>query len=330
MNFPSGYLNMLDYDGNTIFSFQRRADAMGLNLIGTNLSWGVNYYTPDTTLSRDAANTLALRRGDNAQTFRVYNTFTDASNYERGKLEWSSNVFRIGTERAGTGVARALELQTNGTSRIFINTSGYVGVGNTAPGQSLQVDGSIGIKNGLVANGSFGDAGFVLASNGTSIYWSNASGSATTANNASYLQGYTWETPAAIGETTANTGKFTYANVTSHIAFAGAAHMMGLGKITVSGMSPANIFEFSVATYTGGKMIIEVTDTHTNFRHISELLLSHDNTNVVATEYGVVQTGNTSLATFETDILSGNVRILATPISSNTTTFKVIQNLFLA
>ena len=330
MNFPSGYLNMLDYDGNTIFSFQRRADAMGLNLIGTNLSWGVNYYTPDVTLSRDAANTLALRRGVNAQTFRVYNTFTDASNYERGKLEWSSNVFRIGTERAGTGVARALELQTNGTSRIFINTSGYVGVGNTAPGQSLQVDGSIGIKNGLVANGSFGDAGFVLASNGTSIYWSNASGSATTANNASYLQGYTWETPAAIGETTANTGKFTYANVTSHIAFAGAAHMMGLGKITVSGMSPANIFEFSVATYTGGKMIIEVTDTHTNFRHISELLLSHDNTNVVATEYGVVQTGNTSLATFETDILSGNVRILATPISSNTTTFKVIQNLFLA
>jgi len=149
-------------------------------------------------------------------------------------------------------------------------------------------------------------------------------------NNASYLQGYTWESPAAIGAITANTGKFVYANVTSHIAFASVAHMMGLGKITVSGMTPANIIEFSTGTYTGGKLIIEVTDTHNNFRHISEILLSHDGTNVVATEYGVIQTGNTALATFNIDILSGNVRILATPVSSNTTTFKIIQNLFLA
>ena len=149
-------------------------------------------------------------------------------------------------------------------------------------------------------------------------------------NNASYLNGYNWDSPPKIGETTANTGKFTYANVSSHVAFGTAAHMIGIGKITVSGTSPANIIEFPTSIYSGGKLIIEVTDTHTNFRHISEMLLSHDNTTVSATEYGVVQTANTVLATFETDILSGNVRILATPVSSNTTTFKVIQNLFLA
>ena len=150
------------------------------------------------------------------------------------------------------------------------------------------------------------------------------------ANNTAYLENYNWSSPPAIGEVTANTGKFTYANVTSHVALGSAAHIIGIGKITVSGVTPANIFEFSVAQYTGGKLIIEVTDTHTNYRHISELLLSHDNTKVSATEYGVVQTANTVLATFDTDILAGNVRILATPISSNTTTFKVIQNLFLA
>jgi hypothetical protein len=75
-------------------------------------------------LARDAAQTLAQRNAGNAQTFRVYNTFTDSSNYERGKLEWSSNVFRIGTEKAGTGSARALELQTDGTTRLTIDTSG--------------------------------------------------------------------------------------------------------------------------------------------------------------------------------------------------------------
>ena len=221
-------------------------------------------------------------------------------------------------------------------------------IGNTTPNDGKFLDlqaNTLYVKRYMTANDYIGVGGTII----NSVYFPAAANNAyrafgknenqlnvnsslytSASNNASYLQGYTWEAPAAIGTTTANTGKFTYANVTSHSAFAGVAHMMGIGKITVSGMTPANIFEFSVATYTGGKLIIEVTDTHTNFRHISEMLLSHDNVNVVATEYGVVQTGNTSLATFDTDILSGNVRILATPVSSNTTTFKVIQNLFLA
>jgi hypothetical protein len=74
----------------------------------------------DLSLSRDAADTLAQRRTTNAQTFRIYNTFTDASNFERGFLRWSSNVLQIGTEKLGTGTARALELQTDGTTRMTI------------------------------------------------------------------------------------------------------------------------------------------------------------------------------------------------------------------
>jgi hypothetical protein len=80
--------------------------------------------SPDAYLLRDAAGTLAQRNAGNAQIFRIYNTFTDSSNYERGKLEWASNVLRIGTEKAGTGSARALELQTDGTTRLTIDTSG--------------------------------------------------------------------------------------------------------------------------------------------------------------------------------------------------------------
>ena len=57
----------------------------------------------DVKLYRDAANTVAQRNGTNAQTYRLYNTYTNASNYERAKLAWNSNVFEIGTEGAGTG-----------------------------------------------------------------------------------------------------------------------------------------------------------------------------------------------------------------------------------
>jgi hypothetical protein len=92
-----------------------------------SLRWSPNYPisgASDLFLFRDSAQTLAQRNAGNAQTFRIYNTFSDASNYERGKLEWASNVLRIGTEKAGTGSARALELQTDGVTRLTIGTDG--------------------------------------------------------------------------------------------------------------------------------------------------------------------------------------------------------------
>ena len=95
--------------------------------------------TPDLRLHRDAANTLAQRNAGNAQTFRIYNSFTNASNYERGKLEWSSNVLRIGTEKAGTGSARALELQTDGTTRVTISTAGQTTFSTRATIDTLTV-----------------------------------------------------------------------------------------------------------------------------------------------------------------------------------------------
>jgi hypothetical protein len=64
----------------------------------------------DVILFRDGAGALAQRNTTNAQTFRLYNTFTDASNYERGFFRWSSNVLEIGAEAAGTGTQRQLRL----------------------------------------------------------------------------------------------------------------------------------------------------------------------------------------------------------------------------
>src|SRR5262245_11138209 len=64
----------------------------------------------DTVLTRDAGNTLAQRSGTTAQAFRVYNTFTDGSNYERLSFKWLGNVGTICTESAGTGVQRVLRI----------------------------------------------------------------------------------------------------------------------------------------------------------------------------------------------------------------------------
>lgn len=82
-----------------------------------NLGFGPAF-TSDTFLTRDgASNTLAQRNSTNAQTFNLYNTYTDASNYERGFLKWNSNVLEIGAEALGTGTQRTVRLV-----KIPINT----------------------------------------------------------------------------------------------------------------------------------------------------------------------------------------------------------------
>jgi hypothetical protein len=55
----------------------------------------------------------------------VYNTFTDATTFERANIFWDSNVLKIGTEKGSVGgTARALELQTDATSRLALDTVG--------------------------------------------------------------------------------------------------------------------------------------------------------------------------------------------------------------
>lgn len=118
------------------------------------LGWASNVPSAagqDVSLVRDAAATLAQRNSTNAQTFRIYNTYTDASNYERGFLKWNTNVLKIGTEKAGTGTARALEFQTDGTTRLTIQTNGTV----TSSG-TISANGTVLLYDGIVIGNSLG------------------------------------------------------------------------------------------------------------------------------------------------------------------------------
>jgi len=88
------------------------------------LGWGTNTY-----LYGDAPNTLEQYNGTNPQIYQLYNTFTDINNYERGYVRWVANSFRIGTENAGTGIARGLYFQTQGINRWAITTGGSLNPG---------------------------------------------------------------------------------------------------------------------------------------------------------------------------------------------------------
>ena len=103
------------------------------NLTGS-IGWSTNSSSSnlDLALNRDAADTLALRRSTNAQIFRVYNTYTDGSNYERLAFAWSSSIATISTDAAGTGTVRSLRLNgstlslmSGGAQRWNVNSSGH-------------------------------------------------------------------------------------------------------------------------------------------------------------------------------------------------------------
>jgi hypothetical protein len=83
----------------------------------------------DALLARDASNTFAQRNTTNAQTLRVYNTFTSATNFERATIGWAANLLSIGTEKgSGGGTARALAIVTDGTARINVGAAGEIGL----------------------------------------------------------------------------------------------------------------------------------------------------------------------------------------------------------
>lgn len=87
-------------------------------------------------IATDASNVLAVRNGANAQSYRVYNTFTDASNGEWGAFDWSTtaNTLTIGTKANGTGTVRGINLDVGGATAVtFSSTLAAFGVAVSTP-----------------------------------------------------------------------------------------------------------------------------------------------------------------------------------------------------
>jgi hypothetical protein len=108
-----------------------RGDISAYNFTSSNTALG----TIDLSLFRDAADTLAQRNGTNAQTSRVYGTYTDASNYVRAALNSTSTAVTLAAETAGTGADDIpLNLTAAGTGTVKVNSVAEVVVSSTVAG----------------------------------------------------------------------------------------------------------------------------------------------------------------------------------------------------
>jgi hypothetical protein len=159
--------------GGGIIFYSTSAGSQPLTLISTGRGIAIESDN-DVFLVRDAANTLAQRNSTAAQTFRIYNTFTDSSNYERLSLSFAtyslSRFAILRAESAGTGSADiGVVLGPKGTGAIVGQMpDGTVSGGNargfhavdlqTLRNANTQVaSGSYSVIGGGVVNTSSGD-----------------------------------------------------------------------------------------------------------------------------------------------------------------------------
>lgn len=88
-------------------------------------------------------------------------------------------------------------------------------------------------------------------------------------------------------------------------------------RTTTSNTSSNQVVDsFSTSSYRSAKYVISITDPVNSNYQSTELMLLHDGTVTYTTEYATL-VSNTTLATFSSDISSGNVRLLVTPAVAN-------------
>lgn len=125
---------------------------------------------------------------------------------------------------------------------------------------------------------------------------------------------------------TANAVKTAYDLANAAVSSTGNVLPLTQGEFTSATLTTSTttanqvVATLSATVYRTVKFLVQVV-SGTSYQS-TELLTNHNGTTAFLTEYGTVETGS-SLASFDTDISGGNLRLLVTPVNA-ATTIKVI------
>ena len=254
-----------------------------------------------------------------------------------------------GEDLVVTGDARVTGILTIGTGSIVLDPTAkqlrglqeiVIGIANTITikqddkGEIEFTDAAGAPKSvGIGTTVSVNTSGIITASSFVGGFTGDLTGNADTATNAtnstqlnsraaSHYSDYnnftnTPTIPTNNNQLTNGAGYLTASTLLTDGAFSSAT-------ATTTTTSQTAVDTFAAATYRSVKYQIQIT--RGSEYHITEVFIVHDGTTSYGTEYATIKTGS-SLASFDTDIDSGNVRLLATPTSSSSTVFKLVRTL---
>ena len=198
--------------------------------------------------------------------------------------------------------ADTLRFSTGGAQRMFLNTAGITSASNVYTGSA----------------GEFRNYG------GT---WKATTG---TAAGDFEFRGNTGGTNTGLMYMDTSTGRVAVGNGFNSTNVKAALQVEVLGietnQSSVASTSQYTCESFPAADFRSARYTVQVTNVTDSTYQITEILLIHDGTTPSMTEYGTIFTGSAAEATFDADIVSGNIRLLATPASADSMQFKVVRH----
>ena len=294
----------------------------------TNLAEGTNLYYTTARANTDFDTRLATKTTTNlAEGTNQYFTTARA----RQSLSAGTGI----SYDSGTGVITNTSINTDTTYTINAST--------TAGGANLNLAGSDSTTDSVKFLGSGAttitrtdaDTITVSSTDANTTYTQNISsttgganlnlvGSDSTTDTVKFASGtgvtvaYTDANTAtvSIGQSVATSDDVTFGSV-----IIDGVITLNTATTTTTSLTPTNI---SSTTRTAQKVVITVKDNVTGEIHTLEALAFMKGTTAYLTTYAEMYS-NLALATFTADVDAGTVRILATPASTNSTTFKVAR-----
>lgn len=247
------------------------------------------------------------------------------------------------------------ELAINLTDAKIVSSNGSATfeIGANVTNQYVSNSFTLGNSAMFVANGSGGVPGQILTSNGTSVYWSEASSAQQVIKTFTYQIGAntTLITGAdAAGQTLVYTigSETVYLNGTKLVSandyVTTNAYAVTLASNAVSGdvvqvqvfntymplvlldgnssftssSTSAQIADsFDKTVYRSAKWLVQITDRTNNEYQASEVTLVHDGSTAYCIEYGTIYTGADALGVMSCNVGAANVNLIVTPTSAN-------------
>ena len=205
----------------------------------------------------------------------------------------------------------------------FTSNSGSTDSNITATSYANITVGSLLINGGIVAKGTYGNAGEVLTSTGSGSQWAAGGG----------FNGGTIGNPLTINNSTSSTSTTTGAlivaggaGIAGSIVYGTSAVLTSSSITTSIGASPALIDSFQVTAYRSAKYIVSVTDVTNTGYQTTEITLMQDGTYANIATYGIVYSGASAKMTFSSNVVAGSVNLWGTGISANNTV-KLVRTL---
>jgi len=252
---------------------------------------------------------------------------------------YSSNlVLQSGLTANGAAGAPGQVLTANATGGVYWLSLGsvttnvaaqYAWTNTQSFSNTITFSGNLVFGGTIAANGAsnVGTSGYILTSGGAgaNVYWAPA----TPATNVNAT--FAWTNTQSFSNTITFTGSILANTITVSANVVNAnVHNLGYASIVSNTFTAATnaaqaLDTFATVAYRSSKYDITV-NANGQFYETSTINIVHDGTNVYISEYGIVSSNGSPLASYTATIATGTLTITVTPVLANTT-FKYVKTM---